>query len=47
MDTAITDYSYNCGYNSEVMFPVTNVSEATMNQIAHHKYWAVLETPTV
>ena len=30
MNTAITDSGYNYGYlNSEVMFPVTNISEAT------------------
>ena len=28
------------------MFPVTNVSETTLNQIAYHKYWPVLEAPT-
>ena len=32
------------------MFPITNVWDATiekMNQITYHKYWAVLEAPTV
>ena len=37
IDTAVTDCGYNYGYNSEDMFPVTNVLEATMNQIAYHK----------
>ena len=37
MDTAIMDCGFNYGYNSEVMFPVTNVLEATMNQITYHK----------
>ena len=46
MDIAIMDCGYNYGYNLEVMFPVTNVSEAAMNQITYHKYWAVSEAPT-
>ena len=29
--TAITDCGYNYEYHSDVMFPITNVSEAIMN----------------
>ena len=29
MDTAILDCGHNCGYNRIVMFPVTNISDAT------------------
>ena len=29
MDTAITDCEYNYEYNWEVMFPITNILEAT------------------
>ena len=29
MDTAILDCGHNYGYNRKVMFPVTNVSDAT------------------
>ena len=46
MDRTVTNCGYNFGYNSEVMFPVTNVPDATMNQIAYHKYWPVLEALT-
>ena len=45
MDTAITDCECKDGYNRKVMFPIPNVSDTTMNQIAYHQYWAVIEAP--
>ena len=40
-DIAIIDGDCNCGYRRKVIFPITNMSDITNNQITYHKHWDV------